>query len=91
MKRKLICIVLTLSASILLLAPIFPVEKYEDGGTVIIRSLTWCVVKWETFSSTPSYDENGNYAPEIEMYENTCFYFFPDNFKSYEELWEIRH
>ena len=64
----------------------FGYRSYDDGGTQKFTSLTYAVVKWNKFESDWSSGEM-----KLDKYENTCFYLFPDNFKSIDELWEIRH
>ena len=44
-------------------------------------SLTYKIVQWNVFI----YDDTNRVL--IKHYEKTSVYFFPDNFKSYEELW----
>lgn len=79
MKRKSKII---LAIGILLLAAIlfvpFHVSHYDDGGTTQTTALTYSIVHWKKIG-------------EAECYEKTCIYFFPDNFKGIDELWEIRH
>ncbi len=60
---------------IILFAPI-PSGVYKDGGTRTFSALTYKVVKWNRLVNT-------------EDYKNTSVYWFPNNFKSLNELWEI--
>ena len=93
-KTKLICalcavillFVLTVSLLTVLLVP-FNVSQYDDGGTVKITSLTYSVVMWNRLEIR--LNEDGSTSGGL--YENTCVYFFPDNFKDLSDLWEIRH
>lgn len=93
-KAKLICAVcavilisvLTVSLLTVLLVP-FNVSRYDDGGSIKITALTYSVVKW---SKLEIY-QNEDGSTSGGRYENTCIYLFPDNFKSLNELWMIRH
>ena len=77
-KSKLIIAIGILLLAAILFTP-FVVAHYDDGGTTKTTSLTYSIVHWKR--------DNG----EAECYEKTCIYFFPDNFKDIDELWEIRH
>ena len=93
-KAKLICAIcavflvciLTVSLLTILLVP-FSFNQYDDGGTVKITSLTYSVVMWNRLEIR--LNEDGSTSGG--RYENTCVYFFPDNFKSLEDLWALRH
>ena len=52
--------------------------KLKDGGTTVYCALTYKVVSWHRIQS------------DSETYKNTCVYWFPDNFKDIDELWELR-
>lgn len=69
-----------------LFCPIY-VTAYDDGGTWRFTSLTYTVMKWEVLSL--QVDENGEMTGHT--HQSTCVYFFPDNFKDYDQLWEIKH
>ena len=83
--KKLLTLIIALALVIVLFVP-FGYASYEDGGTVRFTSLTYSVVKWNRYVSDWSTGEM-----KLGQYENTCFYVFPDNFRSLDELWEIRH
>ena len=75
MKKKFWIIVL---AAILLLAVLFvPVPKspYKDGGTREYAALTYKIVDWNRLTGDSAY-------------EATKVYWFPNNFKSVDALWE---
>ena len=75
MKKK---ILITAIVVLILLAVLFvpiPSGAYKDGGTREYRALTYKVVAWNRLSGNGIYDE-------------TKTYWFPDNFKSIDELWE---
>ena len=75
MKKKFWIIVL---AAILLLAVLFvPVPKspYKDGGTREYAALTYKIVDWNRLTGDSAY-------------EATKAYWFPNNFKSVDALWE---
>lgn len=83
--KNLLIAIIAIALVIILFVP-FGYTSYDDGGTVKFTSLTYSVVVWHRYESDWSSGEM-----ELELYENTCFYLFPDNFKSLDELWEIRH
>lgn len=83
--KKLLAVIIVIALIIVLFVP-FGYASYDDGGTVRFTSLTYSVVIWNRFVSDWSTGEM-----QLQKYENTCFYLFPDNFKSIDELWEIKH
>ena len=83
--KKLLAVIIVIALIIVLFVP-FGYASYDDGGTVRFTSLTYSVVKWNRYVSDWSTGEM-----KLDLYQNTCFYLFPDNFKSLDELWEIRH
>ncbi len=80
-------IILGVILCLILFTP-FQVNYYDDGGTTTYTALTYTVVKWNRDVS--EMDADGN-TVGITVYENTCVYFFPNNFKGLGELWEIKH
>jgi hypothetical protein len=59
------------------------------------QALAYTVVDWNRgkdpallSGSKDEMEENLRYAEEEQ---HTCVYFFPNNFKSYRELWEMKH
>ncbi len=76
MKKRIIIIIL---AVLILVIPI-PTSKARDGGTRAYTSLTYKIVDW-----------NHLYGDDGEIFDKTKIYFFPDNFKSLDELLEIEH
>ena len=85
MDKRLLTFIIVIALVIVLFVP-FGYQTYDDGGTVRLTSLTYTVVIWNRFVSDWSSGEM-----QLQKYENTCFYLFPDNFRSLDELWEIRH
>ena len=85
MDKKLLIFIIALALVIVLFVP-FGYQTYDDGGTQRFTSLTYSVVIWNRFVSDWSTGEM-----KLDKYENTSFYLFPDNFKSIDELWEIKH
>lgn len=83
--KKLLTLIIALALVIVLFVP-FGYASYDDGGTVRFTSLTYSVVKWNRYVSDWSSGEM-----KLDLYQNTCFYVFPDNFRSLDELWDIRH
>lgn len=74
MKKK---IWLPIIAAVVLLAVLFvpiPSGTYKDGGTREYAALTYKIVDWNKLTSDGKYDK-------------TKIYFFPNNFKSINELW----
>lgn len=76
MKKRIIIIIL---AVLILVIPI-PTNKARDGGTRAYTSLTYKIVDW-----------NHLYGDAGKIFDETKIYFFPDNFKSLDELLEIEH
>ena len=74
MKKKIITSVIVL-VLLILFVPI-PISPSKDGGTRRYAALTYKVVKWQRFVGE-------------ERYIKTSVYFFPDNFKSIDELWAM--
>lgn len=83
-KTKIFIILGIILLCVVLFTPI-PLGTIEDGGTRVYLALTYRIVKWNRLNRI---SEDGTH---IEVYQNTCVYFFPDNFKDIDELWEIRH
>ena len=83
--KKLLAVIIVIALIIVLFVP-FGYASYEDGGTVRFTSLTYSVVKWNRYVSDWSTGEM-----KLDLYQNTCFYLFPDNFRLLDELWEIKH
>ena len=79
-KRKAIVIVLIVLLAILFVP--FRWASYDDGGTCEYASLTYRIVMWKKLTM----DEN---AQMITTYKSTSVFWFPDNFKSLEELWQM--
>lgn len=79
-------IILGLALLLFLFLPI-PIGALNDGGTRIYAALTYKIVKWNRLTSVYV---DGN-IERIDTYSKTSVYFFPDNFKSVDELWDIEH
>lgn len=74
MKRK--GWIILLSVAVLFAVLFVPVVyKYRDGGTRVYAAVTYKVIDW-------------NRVMDDGVYEKTRFYFFPDNLRSIDELWE---
>lgn len=69
---------------LVLFVPI-PMGIYKDGGTKVYSALTYKIVKWNRLIARQ--DENGEWIGDT--YSKTVTYWFPNNFKSIDELWEI--
>ena len=63
-----------------------PRGTYKDGGIKDYCALTYRIILWNR-----STDDSGRNASEGELttYHNTSVFWFPANFKSIDELWEI--
>lgn len=85
MKKKTIAIVLTAVIVAALFIPI-PKGSYDDGGTREYVALTYRIVVWNRYYT--QVDKNGIMVGS-EKYNKTSVYLFPDNFKSYSELWKM--
>lgn len=71
---------------ILLLIWPFPFPKkiqYLDGGTKEVVSLTYKIVWWDRLEA---YEEDNQLKTSLN--HTVKVYFFPNNFKSIESLWE---
>ena len=75
MKKKIGIIVFIVTVVLAVLVIPFRINRFDDGGTVEYRALTYRVVKW-------------NNLTDDGIYEKTRVYFFGDLFKSLGELWE---
>ena len=69
-------LVYILIALLALFVPV-PHGTYKDGGTKDWISLTYRIVKWNRLLEYGS------------DYQRTCVYWFPDNFRFIDKLWEI--
>ncbi|MBR5178146.1 MAG: hypothetical protein IKW90_05045 [Lachnospiraceae bacterium] len=81
MKKANWAIVILILSSIILFFPI-PMYGSEDSGAIVYSALTYRIIKWDKYAVFTS---TGLGKPE--HYNVTSLYFFPDNFKSVEELW----
>lgn len=68
---------------IVLFVPV-PRGPYDDC-TRDYGALTYRLVIWKRLQVDTVDRES------VELYENTCVYWFPDNFKSIDELWKLCH
>lgn len=87
MKKKIIIpVVVVIALALVLFLPI-PQGMYKDGGTREYAALTYKIVKWNKI--VDEVDENGQAVYNINIYKNTSVFWFPDNYKSIDELWQI--
>ena len=84
MKRR----VIAAAAAILILILFLPIPRgtYKDGGTKDYAALTYRIVVWNRLSAKGG--ENGS-AEEFQTYHKTSVFWFPDNFRSIDDLWLI--
>ena len=85
MKKGMIIGVIVVVVLLVLFLPI-PRGTYDDGGTKDYRALTYRIVAWNRLILHPN--EDGS-AAEPGVYHKTSVFWFPDNFKSIDELWKI--
>ena len=76
MKKKLWIPIVIVVLLAILVTPI-PTGRYKDGGTREYKALTYKIVKWRRST-----------GGDI-VYDKTRAYFFPDNFKSIDDLWQV--
>lgn len=74
MQKKVILTVLIAALFLAVLFVPIPQSPYEDGGTREYTALTYKVVRWHRLSADG-------------VHEATRVYWFPDNFKSIDDLW----
>lgn len=90
-KNTITAVIITVSILAILFVP-YETIRYADGGTVKTNALAYTVVEWNRGKNVDvmvsANQEDLQYADEEQ---HTCFYFFPHNFKSYDELWDMKH
>ncbi len=86
-KRILTAVVTVLLVLSFLLLP-YSTVQYDDGGTVKTEALVYTVMDWHRTHDMNDPDSGVDYSAEVQKKR---VYFFPDNQKSYHELWEIKH
>lgn len=74
MKKKLWIPIVIIVFLAILFVPI-PTGTCRDGGTSVYSALTYKIINW-------------NRITDDTTYSKTRVYFFPDNFKSIDELWD---
>ena len=82
-KTAISAAVITMTVACLLFVP-FSTIHYGDGGTEMTQALTYTVMKW---NRTQTWDGD----PVNEPNQRTRIYWFPHNFKNYDELWNMKH
>ncbi|MBQ8817519.1 MAG: hypothetical protein IJZ83_03000 [Clostridia bacterium] len=87
MKKRIVIIVAIVLVLLVILFVPFDRDYVEDGGTRTYTALTYKVVKWERVGEV--YYTDGTI--EKNTYSKTSIFWFPDNFKSIDELWEIEN
>ena len=75
MKKKLVPALLLGALSVLFLP--FNCQIYKDGGTTVLTSLTYKIIKWHRLND-PLYAED-------EYKTGTEVHFFPNNFKDIDD------
>jgi len=74
MKKRVILTILTVVLFLAILFVPIPGSAYEDGGTRTYHALTYKIIDW-------------NRMTDGGIYDTTKVYWFPQNFKSIDELW----
>ncbi len=85
MKKRILAIAVIVLILLILFVPI-PRGTYKDGGTRDYSALTYRIVIWNRL--TVQVKEDGS-AGEARTYHKTSIFWFPYNFNSIDELWEI--
>ena len=85
MKRKFIISVTVLFVLALIFFLPIPQGTYNDGGTHSYSALTYKIVIWNKIMT--EVDEHGQTV--YNTYQNTSVFWYPDNQKSINELWQI--
>ena len=85
MKKRIIVSVIIVFALLLILFLPIPMGSYDDGGTRTYQALTYKIVDWNRITS--EIDENGETCHLI--YTKTSVFWYPDNLRSIDELWEM--
>lgn len=86
MKKKVIISSLVLLCLFAILFIPIPRGTLDDGGTRVYSAATYKIVVWNKLITVT--DENGQMTG-VETYAHTTVFWFPDHFKSIDELWEI--
>ncbi len=83
MKKKIViaCLAVILLAAILFV-PI-PIGPARDGGTRVYSALTYKIVVWNKIVN----EQNEDGQPM--KYHNISVFWYPDNQKSIDELWQM--
>ena len=74
MKKKIILTVIAIALFLAILFVPMPKGQYKDGGTREYSALTYKIVDWNRLTTDG-------------VYEATKVYWFPNNFKSIDDLW----
>ncbi len=85
MKKIIIIAAVVLVALVLVFFLPVPQGSYDDGGTRDYNALTYKIVVWNKIMA--GIDENGQTVHNT--YRNTSVFWYPDNQKSIDELWQI--
>lgn len=85
MKKKMIIPAIVVVVLLLVLFLPIPLGSYDDGGTRTYWALTYEIVKWNRISIIV--DEEGQFVNNT--YQKTSVFWYPDNQKSIDELWQM--
>ncbi len=73
MKKRIVIILIVIGLLAVLFTPI-PTGVYKDGGTRVYSALTYKIVDWNRLTGESTYSK-------------TRVYFFPNNFRTIDDLW----
>ncbi len=73
MKKRIVIILIVIGLLAVLFTPI-PIGVCNDGGTRVYSALTYKIVDWNRLTGESTYNK-------------TCVYFFPNNFRTIDDLW----
>ena len=84
MRKKTLIVIIV----VLLLVLFIPIPRgtYDDGGTRDYCALTYKIVAWNKLVA--EVNEDGSVG-EVNRYKNSSVFWFPNNFKTIDELWKM--
>ena len=83
-KILIVSIAVVVAIALILFVPV-PIGPAKDGGTRQYAALTYRIVVWNRFVDQT--DADGQLMTTV--YHNTSVYWYPDNRKTVDELWEM--
>lgn len=90
MKKVLLVIAIVLIVVAVVLFTPTHFESLDDGGTSAYSSLTYKIVNWKKLLPVNVLEEETEEILKMqEVNGKKCIYWFPDNYKSLDELWQM--